>query len=299
MSTQTALPSAIDDPAPPAAAAPVSGRRRSRVLRTLMAAAVALAFILPLWWTVASALRPQRETFATISPVSFWTLVPRNLTLGNFGRLFETGFGQALLNSAIVTVGTLVGGLFICATAAFALAVLRFPGRTAFFAIMVVSFLIPFDAIAIPLLSIFRGAGLENSFLALILPGIGNGLAVFLLRSFFLGIPTELVEAARVEGLGWWGVFWRIYLPLSRPALIGAGLILFVFQWQAYLWPLLIAPDPDMKVAPVAIAQFAGQQGVDFGAIFAGATMTALVPLLVLLFFQRYFTQSVSASGLK
>jgi ABC-type glycerol-3-phosphate transport system permease component len=300
VSTQTAPPSTTDDVTPPAGAAPVTGRsRRSPVVLTLVGALVAVAFILPLWWTVTSALRPERETFATISPVSFWTLVPRDLTVGNFGRLFETGFGQALLNSAIVTVGTLIGGLFICATAAFALAVLRFPGRTAFFAVMVVSFLIPFDAIAIPLLSIFRGANLENSFLALILPGIGNGLAVFLLRSFFLGVPTELIDAARVEGLGWWGVFWRIFLPLSRPALIGAGLILFVFQWQAYLWPLLVAPDPDMKVAPVAIAQFAGQQGVDFGAIFAGATMTALVPLLVLLFFQRYFTQSVSASGLK
>ena len=300
MSTQTTSPSTTDEAAGPASAGPEAGPgRRSPLLLTLAGALVAVAFILPLWWTVASALRPERETFATISPVSFWTLVPRDLTLGNFSRLFETGFGQALLNSAIVTVGTLVGGLFICATAAFALAVLRFPGRTAFFAIMVVSFLIPFDAIAIPLLSIFRGANLENSFLALILPGIGNGLAVFLLRSFFLGVPTELIDAARVEGLGWWGVFWRIFLPLSRPALIGAGLILFVFQWQAYLWPLLIAPDPDMKVAPVAIAQFAGQQGVDFGAIFAGATLTALVPLLVLLFFQRYFTQSVSASGLK
>ena len=301
MSTQTAPPPpTTDDPEPPPAAGRAPGRkRRSPVLLTLVGAVIALLFVLPLWWTVASALRSQRETFGTLSPVTLWTLLPRNFTLGNFGRLFETGFGQAMLNSAVVTVGTLVGGLFICATAAFALAVLRFPGRTAFFAVMVVSFLIPFDAIAIPLLSIFRGAGLENSYLALILPGIGNGLAVFLLRSFFLGIPTELVEAARVEGLGWWGVFWRIYLPLSRPALIGAGLILFVFQWQAYLWPLLIAPDPDMKVAPVAIAQFAGQQGVDFGAIFAGATMTALVPLLVLLFFQRYFTQSVSASGLK
>ncbi len=300
MSTQTVPPPATHDPAETPQAPPAGdGRRRSPLLLTVAGALVALAFVLPLWWTVASALRPQRETFATISPVSFWTLVPRDLTLGNFGRLFETGFGQALLNSAVVTVGTLIGGLFICATAAYALAVLHFPGRTAFFAVMIVSFLIPFDAIAIPLLSIFRGAGLENTFLALILPGIGNGLAVFLLRSFFLGIPAELVDAARVEGLGWWGVFWRIYLPLSRPALIGAGLILFVFQWQAYLWPLLVAPDPDMKVAPVAIAQFAGQQGVDFGAIFAGATMTALVPLLVLLFFQRYFTQSVSASGLK
>jgi putative chitobiose transport system permease protein len=276
-----------------------SGKERPRIGMVLLGSLIAVLFVLPLWWTVASALRPQRETFATISPVSPWTLVPRDFTLDNFARLFDTGFGRAIVNSSVVTVGTLVGGLAICATAAFALAVLRFPGRGVFFAVMVVSFLIPFDAIAIPLMGVFRGVGLDNSYWALILPGIGNGFAVFLLRGFFLGVPAELAEAARVDGLGWWGVFWRIYLPLSRPALIGAGLILFVFQWQAYLWPLLIAPDPQMKVAPVAIAQFAGQQGVDFGAIFAGATMTALVPLLVLLFFQRYFTQSVSASGLK
>jgi putative chitobiose transport system permease protein len=273
--------------------------RRSRFGMVLLGSVIAVLFVLPLWWAVASALRPQRETFATISPISLWTLLPRHFTLDNFGRLFSTGFGRTMVNSSVVTVGTLVGGLAICSAAAFALAVLHFPGRAVFFAVMVVSFLIPFDAIAIPLMSIFRGAGLDNSFLALILPGIGNGFAVFLLRGFFLGVPVELADAARVDGLGWWGVFWRIYLPLSKPALIGAGLILFVFQWQAYLWPLLIAPDPQMKVAPVAIAQFAGQQGVDFGAIFAGATMTALVPLLVLLFFQRYFTQSVSASGLK
>jgi ABC-type glycerol-3-phosphate transport system permease component len=265
----------------------------------LLGSLIAVLFVLPLWWAAVSALRPQRETFATISPVSFWTLWPRDLTFGNFARLFGTGFGRAMLTSSIVTAGTLVAGLAICSTAAFALAVLRFPGRGVVFAVMIVSFLIPFDAIAIPLMSVFRGAGLANTYAALILPGIGNGFAVFLLRGFFLGIPTDLAEAARIDGLGWWGVFWRIYLPLSRPALIGAGLILFVFQWQAYLWPLLIAPDPQMRVAPVAIAQFAGQQGVDFGAIFAGAVMTALVPLLVLLFFQRYFTQSVSSSGVK
>ena len=273
--------------------------QRPRIGMVLLGSLIAVLFVLPLWWAAVSALRPQRETFATISPVLPWTLWPRDFTLANFGRLFDTGFDRALINSTVVTVGTLIGGLAICATAAFALAVLKFPGRGVIFAVMVVSFLIPFDAIAIPLMSIFRGVHLENSYLALILPGIGNGFAVFLLRSFFLGVPADLAEAARVDGLGWWGVFWRIYLPLSRPALIGAGLILFVFQWQAYLWPLLIAPDPEMTVAPVAIAQFAGQQGVDFGAIFAGATMTALVPLLVLLFFQRYFTQSVSSSGLK
>jgi ABC-type glycerol-3-phosphate transport system permease component len=273
--------------------------RHPRVGLAVVGAVLAVLFVLPLWWTVASALRPQRETFATIFPVSWWTLIPRHLTFGNFGRLFDEGFGRAMVNSLIVTVGTLVIGLVICSAAAFALAVLRFPGRTVVFAVMVVSFLIPFDAIAIPLMSIFRDANLANSYAALILPGIGNGFAVFLLRGFFLGIPYELAEAGRADGLGWWGVYWRIYLPLSRPALIGAGLILFVFQWQAYLWPLLIAPDPAMKVAPVAIAQFAGQQGVDFGAIFAGAAMTAVVPLVVLLVFQRYFTQSVTGSGVK
>lgn len=278
-----------------------STRRSSgpRIGLVVLGSVVAAAFILPLWWTVASALRPQEETFRTLSPVSIWTIVPRELTFGNFGRLFEGGFGPAMVNSLIVTAATLVIGLAICATAAFALAVLDFPGRAAIFAVMVISFLIPFDAIAIPLMTIFQDADLSNTYLSLILPGVGNGFAVFLLRGFFKGIPKELGEAARVDGLGWWGAFWRIYLPLSRPALVGAGLILFVFQWQAYLWPLLIAPDPAKKVAPVAIAQFAGERGVDFGAIFAGAVLTALVPLLVLLFFQRYFTQSLSSSGVK
>jgi multiple sugar transport system permease protein/putative chitobiose transport system permease protein len=183
--------------------------------------------------------------------------------------------------------------------AAFALAVLDFPARSVVFGLMVVSFLVPFDAIAIPLTSIFRDAGLQNTYLALVLPGVGNGFAVFLLRGFFQNVPTDLADAARVDGLGWWGIFLRIYLPLSKPALIGAGLILFVFQWQSYLWPLLIAPDPEYRVAPVAIAQLAGEHGVDFGGIFAGAVVTAGIPLLVLLFFQRYFTESLSSSGLK
>jgi len=268
------------------------------VVLTIMAAAVAVVFVLPLWWTVASALRPQSETFSTLSPVSIWTVLPRSLTIDNFKDL-SGDFALAMGNSLLVTAVTIVVGLAMCSAAAFALAVLDFPFRTAIFGFMVVSFLNPFDAIAIPLTGIFREAGLQNTYLALILPGVGNGFAVFLLRGFFLGVPRELAEAARVDGLGWWGIFWRIYLPLSRPALIGAGLILFVFQWQSYLWPLLIAPDPSKRVAPVAIAQFASEHGVDFGAIFAGSVVTALVPLLVLLFFQRYFTQSVAQTGVK
>ncbi|WP_329793451.1 carbohydrate ABC transporter permease [Lentzea sp. DG1S-22] len=275
-----------------------AGRGGFRAWLVLLGAFTAFLFVVPLWWTVASALRSQEETFRALSPVSVWTLVPRGATVDNFLRLLQGDFGRAMLNSVVVTVATLVLGLAVCSTAAFALAVLDFPGRTAIFAVMVVSFLIPFDAIAIPLWSSFQDAGLQNTYLGLVLPGVGNGFAVYLLRGFFLAVPKDLVDAARVDGLNWWGIFRRVHLPLSKPAMVGAGLILFVFQWQAYLWPLLIAPDPAMKVAPVAIAQLSGEHGVDFGAIFAGAVLTAVVPLLIVLFFQRYFTQSLTTSGI-
>jgi ABC-type glycerol-3-phosphate transport system permease component len=107
------------------------------------------------------------------------------------------------------------------------------------------------------------------------------------------------MEAAMVDGLGWWRFFTRIYLPLSRPALIGAGLILFVFQWQAYLWPLLIAPAPRVHVAAIAIANFAGEFDVDYGEMFAAASFAALVPMLIMLVFQRHFTASLATSGTK
>jgi putative chitobiose transport system permease protein len=274
-------------------------RRLRRASLTALGGLTTLLFMLPLWWTVASALRPEDEAFAALSPVSLWTLVPQQLTLGNFTKLIEDGFLTPLVNSAIVAGATVVIGLFISATAAFALAILRFPGRGALFAVMVVSFLIPFDAIAIPLAEMFRAVRLQNTYWGLILPGVANGFAVFLLRQFFLGIPSDLADAGRVDGLGWWGVFRRIYLPLSRPALVSAGLILFVFQWQAYLWPLIIAPEREMRVAPVAIAEFSAQYDVDFGLTFAASVLTMLVPLVVLLFFQRYFIRSLAMAGTK
>ncbi|CAH1651222.1 MAG: carbohydrate ABC transporter permease [Chelatococcus sp.] len=268
-------------------------------LRFAFVVACCVVVMLPLWWAAASALRPSEEVFRYLSPISVWTLIPREWTLSNFAALSQGPFAQAMINSALVTTLTVVIGLVVCSTAAFALAVLEYPGRGVIFAIMVVSFLIPFDSIAVPLSELFRGLQLQNSYAGLILPGIGNGLAVFMLRQFFMAIPKELSEAAKIDGLGWGGIFLRIYLPLSRPALIGAGLILFVFQWQAYLWPLLIAPNPDYHVASVAIASFAGQYDVDYGQMFGGAVVTALLPMAILLVFQRYFIASMASSGSK
>jgi putative chitobiose transport system permease protein len=271
----------------------------SRVILTAVAAVVALLFFLPFAWMVTSAVRPGAEIFRFLSPLSVYSLIPKTLTAENFASLLNGEVGRTVFNSIFVTALTVVFGLVLSATAAFALSVLHFPLRSAVFAVVVISFMIPFDAIAIPLADTFRAVGLQNTYAGLVLPAIANGLAIFVLRQFFLGIPKEMVEAARVDGANWWTIFSRIYVPLSKPALISAGLLLFVGQWQAYLWPLLIVTEPSMQVAPVALAQFVGQYQSNFGTMFAGATIVSLIPAVILLSLQPYFVRSVSSQGLK
>ena len=269
----------------------------SHPLRTAFVIIVAVLFFIPLWWVAVSALRPSDAIFRYLSPLSLWSFWPKDLTFANIADLWMGDFRHAIINSIAVSAITVVIGLVICSTAAFALAVIEFPFRGAVFMIMGVSFLIPFDAIAVPLFGIMRDLKLQNTYTGLILPGIGNGLAVFLLRQFFLGIPKELREAAEIDGLGWFGIYRRIYLPLSGPAMVSAALILFVFQWQAYLWPLLIAPAPRYKVASVAIAQFSGQYNVNYGLIFAAALFISAIPMVVMTLLQRFYAASVASTG--
>lgn len=274
-------------------------QRRNGRWSLLIAVPAAILSLAPLLWSVISSLRPTQDILAHLSPLTWETFFPSTLTLENYAGVLSGNFVAALINSVIVAGASIILGLAVSSLAAFALAVLNFRGRAVLFSLMVVSFLIPFEAIAIPLASSFRDWGLSNTYLGLILPAIGNGLAIFLLRQFFLNIPISLSEAARMDGLSWFGIYRKIYLPLSKPSLVGAGLIIFVFQWQSFLWPLLVAPSPSRKVASVAIADFAQEMGVDFGQMFAGSVLTAAVPLILMLVFQRQFTGSLAASGSK
>ncbi|MET9661966.1 carbohydrate ABC transporter permease [Streptomyces sp. NPDC006510] len=277
-------------------------RRRPSALRHMplaTAVVVGVLFALPLLWVLTGSLRPGDEVLGGLDRLSWSSLIPTDATLHNYVTLFQGDFGRAVLNSIGVAVATVLIGLLLSAMAAFALSVFRFRGRGLVFAVILLSFMIPFDAIAIPLSDIFRDWGLQNTYTGLILPGIGNGLAIFLLRQFFLAIPRELVEAARMDGLGWWGIFWKVYVPLSRPALIGAGLTLFTFQWQSYMWPLLVGTEPDKQLGPIALGTLQGQMVVDYGQVFAAAVVLTVIPLVVLLRLQRYFTQSIAGSGLK
>ena len=270
-----------------------------RVVLTAMAIFISLMFLLPVLWLIASTFRSSSETFASSSPLSWSVLWPREFTLANLESAIGSGFLTALSNSLVVAVVTVIVGLGISAMAAFALAVVPFRGRSMTFSIVVLSFLVPFEAIAIPLSRSFSDWGLTNTLVALILPGLGNGLAVFTLRQFFLGIPQSLSEAAHLDGAGWFRVFWSVYLPLTRPALIGAGLILFLFQWQAYLWPILVTSRQELDLAPVAIAKAFGAFTTDYGRVFAETAILAIIPAIVLLILQRYFVTSMASTGSK
>ncbi|MDQ1550995.1 MAG: multiple sugar transport system permease protein [Actinomycetota bacterium] len=273
--------------------------RIGRTGLTALAIIISLLFLLPVIWLIASTFRTANETFASSSPLSWAALWPQHWTLANIESAVNNGFLQNLGNSIFVAGVTVVVGLAISAMAAFALAVIPFRGRAATFSIVVLSFLVPFEAIAIPLSQSFSQWGLSNSFLALILPGLGNGLAVFTLRQFFLGVPPSLAEAADMDGAGWARIFWSVYLPLARPALIGAGLILFLFQWQAYLWPILVVSNSNLDLAPVAISKSFGAFTNNYGQVFAETAVLAVIPAIVLLALQRFFVTSVASTGSK
>lgn len=276
-------------------------RTPGKVILTLVGIIVAWAFFWPVVWMTGSAFRPEKEIFEYFQPISIHTLIPSNYTLDNFRAAIEVGFGRAWFNSIVVSLASAALGLAITVPAAFALSVLRFRGRGLAFAILFVTFSVPFELVAIPLASSFRDWGLTNTYTGLILPGLANGFAILLLRQFFAGVPEQLKEAARVDGAGWFRIMLQIYVPLAKPALASAGLMLFIGQWQAYLWPLLVADKPEMQVGSVALAnlQAGAVGGTQFGAIFAGAILLSIVPTVIMLSMQRVFVLSIASTGVK
>lgn len=283
---------------------PMNRRRKifrpSRSIMLAITVVLSLVFMLPAVWMFFGSFRPANQILSSLNPLSWNSLFPSEYSMNNYiTLLFERGFARNLLNSAIVRIGSVALGLVLSLMAAYALAVLKFPGRNLLFAIVIVGFMVPFEAVAIPLSSLFTDWGLANTFLGLILPGIGNGLAIFNLRQFFLGIPVSYREAAKIDGASEIRILFQIYAPISVPALINTGLLIFLAQWSSYLWPLLMVNTSDMQVAAVSLASTFGERGVDYGQNFAGALMLALVPAILMLVFQRYFAAGSSSSGEK
>ncbi|MCZ7544671.1 MAG: carbohydrate ABC transporter permease [Anaerolineae bacterium] len=256
---------------------------------------LAVVFAGPFVWMVSSSLKPANEIFSN-PPI----LVSDNFSLDNYESVFEKApFERYMLNSFIVATSVTVAALLLHSMAGYALARLEFPGRRVLFMLIISTLMIPFYTILIPLALLVRELGWINTYWALIIPAIPHAFGIFWFRQFFLGLPSELEDAARIDGASRIGVFFRIALPMARPVAAAMAVFFFLANWDAFLWPLIATTRQEMRVVQVGIQSFTGEHGNAWEEIMA-ASVIAILPTLILFFaLQRFIVDSVKMSGLK
>jgi ABC-type glycerol-3-phosphate transport system permease component len=258
---------------------------------------VATVLLLPIYWLIMSSFRPAGDIFRHTTEVSWRTLVPLRLSLEHYGTMLASDMPRAVFNSALIGVTTVAIGTLVNAMAGFAFAVFEFPLKRALFALVLLTFMMPFESIVIPLYTLIRTLEWTNTYAALILPELANGLVIFLFRQFFLNIPREIYEAARVDGAGWWTIFLRLTMPLSGPTIATAALMQFIHQWDAFFWPLVAASTPELVVVQVAIARNITLEQANWGGLFASASTAILLAMIPFLLLQRFYIRTVTASA--
>ncbi|KTR87482.1 sugar ABC transporter permease [Microbacterium testaceum] len=273
---------------------------RSKVVTYSVLTLGALAFLFPFYYMVVGSLQTSPDpSIAGAFPH------PSNLTLENYtaidGRI---NLLKGLVNSGIFTGGVILGTIVFGVLAGYALAVLTWRGRSATFALVLLVQVVPFQLLMIPLyVMIARDYGLSDSYLGMILPFFINSTAVVIFRQYFLQLPKELFDAARIDGAGEFRLLWSVALPLVRPALLTAVLLTFIGPWNEFLWPFLITKDATMQPLAVSLANFisniAASSTNPFGAMMAGAVVLAAPAVALFLIFQRYFTSNDLGSGVK
>jgi multiple sugar transport system permease protein len=259
-----------------------------------------LIILLPLAFALVSSLRPLDEIFRYMSPVSWRTFVPTQITFDAYTSLFvERGFGRIFFNTFYVSIVNVVVGLVIASMAAFAFVYFEFKGRALLFFLVILTFMIPFEVIAIPLYGLVDSLGWIDTYSGIIVPGLANGLVIFLYRQFFLDLPKALIESARIDGASWFKIYAGIILPLCKPVTVSAGLLIFIHQWESFMWPLIATRSKEYKVIQVALSDFVTEFATYWNEMFAGIIIAVIVPVLVLLPLQRYFVNGIANTGSK
>ena len=260
-----------------------------------------LAFVVafPLFWLAMASLRPQAEIFRSVTDFGWQTIFPTTLTLDNYRALLASDFPRAVFNTAFVSVWTVALGLVVNSLAGFAFAAFDFRFMNVLFILVIASFMMPFEAIVVPLYVMIRAIGWTDSYQALILPEVANGMVILLFRQFFSGIPRDFYEAARIDGASWLAVWFKIALPLSWPTIATSSLMLFLVQWDAFFWPVVAASSPDYAVIQVAIARNLNFEESDWGGLFASTNLAVLLGIIPFLLMQRFYVRSLIAGGIK
>ncbi|MDB5585672.1 MAG: N-Acetyl-D-glucosamine transport system, permease protein 2 [Devosia sp.] len=258
-----------------------------------------IPFVFPTWWMITSSVKPISDIFAF--PPDLW---PRRFDFTTYGKVFELQpFAQQYWNSAYIAAIVTVGTMAFSSMAGYAFARIKFPGADFLFTIVLLGLLIPSEVTIVPLFQIFLKWGMINTHWPLILVpifGAPSVFATFVMRQFFIALPGELEEAARVDGLGRFKIFWIIALPLAKPALGAVAIFTFLHSWNLYLEPIVFISAKNMFTLPQALTQFTDAYG---GAMWniqmAAATMTALPVLLVFIVAQKQFVEGLAHTGLK
>ncbi|WP_282796757.1 carbohydrate ABC transporter permease [Streptomyces sp. CC224B] len=273
-------------------------RRRPRpgsVATHLVLSLGALVMIFPFCWQLLTALKSLAEV-SRVPP----TFLPEDWKWSSFDEVFTAlPFREMLTNSAINTVGRTAGQLVFCSLAAYAFARMRFKGRDLLFGLFLSVLMVPSSLLVLPQYDIIQSFGLLNSAPALFLPGMFSAFGTFLLRQAFLTLPRELEEAARIDGAGSFRIFWSVMLPLIRPALAALAVITAMAAWNDLLWPLIVNTDPEAMPISAGLTSLEGQYETNYPVMMAGSLIASLPMLLVYVFLQRHFVQSVAASGVK
>lgn len=255
-------------------------------------AAIALA---PFLWTLSTSLKNIDEVF--VYPPR---LLPSTLKFSNYSSLWrELPMSRWIFNSAYIVVLAILGKLILTSTAAYAFARLRWPGRDYVFYAYLSALMIPWEVTLIPGFVLMRQLGWIDTHLALIVPSIGDVFGTFLLRQFFLSLPRELEDAARIDGAGYFGVFWWIILPLSRPALAVVAVLGFMGVWNAFLWPLIMINSTNKFTLPVGLQLLNSQHGTDWTVLMAGDVISLIPVVIVYLAAQKYFVQGITMTAIK
>ena len=255
------------------------------------------AFVMvgPFVWMISTSLKEPADQFSR-------TLIPDPVTLTNYTGLWDAlPFTRLIWNSFKIASLATVGQLLTCSMAGFAFAAVRFRGRNALFILLLVTLMIPFQVTLIPNFIIYRWLGLYGTQVPLYLPAfLGGAFGTFLLRQYFLTIPGELAEAARIDGASLWTIYWRIYLPLARPALAALAIFTFLFSWNDLFGPLIYLPsDLEKTTLPVGLALFQAQYSGRWTVMMAGV-LVSIAPIVAVFFFaQKQFIEGIALSGVK
>ena len=255
-----------------------------------------LLMVGPFLWMLLGSLKPQAE-FLVSSP----TFLPKVPTIDNYERLFgKLDFPRFFFNSSVVALVVTVGNVLFCPMLGYALAKLQWRGKRLIMGLVLATLMVPAGITLIPNFVLMRNLGLVNTYPGLILPFLVGPFGVFLTRQFMYGIPDELLEAARIDGASEWRIFRQIVIPITVPVLATLGILTFLGSWNNFLYPLVMAQEPQMYTLPVALATFAtGQYQADHGMLMAGSVVLVVPVVIIFVLFQRWITEGIATTGLK